>query len=138
MVPLSIPKMNKNKRSKNNKIPCSICCKEIKSNHLRKYCDDCIKKYNRNTSSLRMIRNRKYIKNYKEGKVCEICGYCKYPQILAFHHKRPSNKSREINKLMKSLSRLDIINKEIKKCILVCPNCHQELHLKEGGLSKYE
>ena len=75
-----------------------------------------------------MIKNRDFIKKYKEGKSCELCGYNKYPKILEFHHKENDSKDRGVNILMKSLKNLDVIKKEIDKCILICPNCHRELH----------
>ena len=78
-----------------------------------------------------MIRNREFIKEYKKDKKCEVCGYNKFPRILSFHHKNRVKKDKGVNFLMKSLKNLDVIKKEIDKCILLCPNCHNELHLKE-------
>ena len=87
-----------------------------------------------NSTRERMIRNREFIRNYKRDKKCEICGYNKYPEILDFHHKNKETKNQGVNSLMKSLKNLDIIKQEIDKCILLCPNCHREIHLNE----KYE
>jgi len=78
-----------------------------------------------------MIRNREFIKSYKKDKRCELCGYNKYPEILQFHHKDRNLKNEGVNVLMKTLKNLDLIKSEIKKCIILCPNCHNELHLKE-------
>ena len=61
---------------------------------------------------------------YKGGK-CEICGYNKCNRALAFHHVDPTEKEY-------SLSRPSIgwekMKKELDKCILVCCNCHMEIH----------
>lgn len=58
---------------------------------------------------------------------CSICGYNKCTAVLEFHHINPSEKSFTISKAYSSYS-LDEILKELKKCILVCANCHKEIH----------
>jgi len=62
---------------------------------------------------------------YKGGKCCK-CGYSKCLAALAFHHLDPKEKEFRIgNKNIKSWER---IRKELDKCILVCHNCHAEIH----------
>jgi hypothetical protein len=60
------------------------------------------------------------------GGKCVICGYDKCPAALKFHHVDQSTKIFNIsgseNRSWKSLV------EEIKKCILVCGNCHDEIH----------
>lgn len=57
------------------------------------------------------------------GKCC-ICGYNKCLWALDFHHTDPTQKDFSISsKKMKSE-----IEKELKKCRLVCRNCHSEVH----------
>lgn len=63
---------------------------------------------------------------YKGGK-CEICGYSKSINALQFHHKNKEEKDFSISG--KSLS-FDKLKKEVDKCILVCANCHIEIHEK--------
>lgn len=64
--------------------------------------------------------------NYKGGK-CEICGYNKCIAALEFHHKNPEEKEFGIGQ--KGYTRSLFKNKqEVDKCILVCANCHRELH----------
>lgn len=63
------------------------------------------------------------------GGKCEICGYNKCLRSLEFHHIDPTTKTFTISKYaVVSLNRLF---EEIKKCILVCGNCHGEI---EDGL----
>lgn len=71
-------------------------------------------------------RKRKKIElvNYKGG-VCEICGYKKCVAALEFHHKDPKEKDFNISGRSYSIERL---KKEVDKCILVCGNCHTEIH----------
>lgn len=68
------------------------------------------------------------------GGHCVICGYDKHPGVLDFHHVDPTTKSFGISGGGFSRSWASI-EAEIKKCILVCANCHREieygLHAKE-------
>lgn len=63
---------------------------------------------------------------YKGGK-CEICGYNKCISALEFHHLDPNAKDFGIG--AKGYTRsIEINKKEVDKCILVCANCHREIH----------
>jgi predicted HNH restriction endonuclease len=64
--------------------------------------------------------------DYKGGE-CEICGYSKCDSALQFHHKDPTEKDFTISG--KSLS-FDRLKEEVDKCMLVCSNCHAEIHEK--------
>jgi predicted DNA-binding protein YlxM (UPF0122 family) len=70
---------------------------------------------------------------YKGGK-CVKCGYDKYNGALQFHHLNPEEKDFSFSDGGYSLSWLKII-KELDKCILVCANCHSEIH---GGIIQVE
>lgn len=61
---------------------------------------------------------------YKGGK-CERCGYNKCIDALEFHHLDPNEKDFSIAGKSWALERL---KKEADKCILVCSNCHKEIH----------
>ena len=65
------------------------------------------------------------------GGKCNICGYNKCEAALEFHHKT-SNKEGNIAHIIKNRSKEKAL-KEIKKCILVCANCHRELHHSKGS-----
>lgn len=76
----------------------------------------------------------------KLGGKCSKCGYDKHPSALHFHHKNPSTKNFAINS-NKLLTKER--HKEIKKCILLCANCHSIEHannklLKSFGFLKEE
>jgi len=64
--------------------------------------------------------------DYKGG-CCEICGYKKYIGALDFHHKNPSEKDFTIAHI-RQYKFDDLIKKELDKCMLVCSNCHREIH----------
>lgn len=60
------------------------------------------------------------------GGKCTRCGYDKCLSALAFHHKDPKDKRFSItNNINRSW---EVIRKELKKCILLCMNCHAETH----------
>ena len=106
-------------------------CKKCKSEIIdrtqgKSFCDLCLS-----------IRKSKYSKKSRQNKKkqfhiikceigCQICGYNKYGGSLDFHHIDP-------NKKLFTLSRYwryswDKLEEEIKKCILLCANCHREFH----------
>ena len=63
---------------------------------------------------------------YKGGK-CEKCGYNKCNGALDFHHLNPLEKDFSISSTGTTKS-FERIKKELDKCILVCANCHREIH----------
>lgn len=74
---------------------------------------------------------------YKGGK-CQLCGYNKCNRALEFHHLDPAQKDFGISK---NLSKdFDLLKQEVDKCILVCSNCHAEIHneLYEQGYSQFK
>ncbi len=80
-------------------------------------------------------KHRKKIKDaimeYLGGK-CKACGYDKCIQALDFHHLDPSKKTLQM--ASGGLSRAwDVIRKELDHCILLCANCHREIH---AGVTK--
>jgi hypothetical protein len=74
-------------------------------------------------------RQRTKIKlvEYKGG-CCERCGYNKSNSVLQFHHLNPQEKDFNIGNKSYSFER---IKKEVDKCIMVCANCHIEIHEEE-------
>lgn len=69
-------------------------------------------------------RTKKKLVDYKGGK-CQICDYNKSLNALHFHHLDPSEKDFSISGKSLSFDKLKI---EVDKCILVCSNCHSEIH----------
>lgn len=63
---------------------------------------------------------------YKGGK-CEKCGYNKCISALEFHHLDSNEKDFSISS--KGYTRSwESVKAELDKCILVCSNCHREIH----------
>jgi hypothetical protein len=68
---------------------------------------------------------------YKGGR-CQICAYSRCTAALEFHHSDPSQKDFAINKALSNHWKWDKIKLELEKCILVCANCHREIHENLG------
>lgn len=86
------------------------------------YCKKC-------TSNQILERTRKLkqqMVEYKGGN-CVRCGYDKYIGALEFHHLDPTKKDYTLAHL-KVTNFHDKIKNELDKCILVCANCHREIH----------
>ena len=62
-----------------------------------------------------------------KGGKCELCGYNKCIWALDFHHIDESKKlfSLSAGGLTRSW---EVIKNEVGKCVLVCANCHREIH----------
>lgn len=113
----------------------------------RKYCLECSPFGSGNRKKLGEVPSKKYVQ--KSGKFiawqrkarherklkliqlfggeCSICGYHKCMGALDFHHPNPQEK--EFGLASKGLLRKweDVV-KEAEKCVLLCRNCHAELH----------
>jgi len=97
----------------------------------RKYSDRA--EYLKKAVSNRRKKVRKMAIEEKGGK-CELCGYSKCKQALEFHHKI---KNKEFGISARGYTRSwEKVKKEISKCILVCANCHREIHADQTQLPR--
>jgi 5-methylcytosine-specific restriction endonuclease McrA len=71
----------------------------------------------------RLRTNAKFFADYKLERGCFCCGYRDHPAALDFDHIDPKKKSCQIAQ-MASHSR-EVLMREIKKCIVLCANCHR-------------
>lgn len=62
------------------------------------------------------------------GGCCNRCGYDKCLAAMDFHHVVPSDKSFAIGETVRKWSDIEA---ELKKCDLLCSNCHREHHYNE-------
>ena len=98
-----------------------------KANGLHSYCKKCRKKDDRDRS---MKMKQKYI-DYKKTLSCKKCGENRH-YVLEFHHLDPSKKEFTIGAAMAS-GRINFekAKEEIDKCVVLCANCHREVHYLE-------
>lgn len=93
--------------------------------HRRVRCPKC------NTEAV--TKRRKQLKvllvDYFGGK-CVLCSYDKCISALEFHHLDPNEKEFSIS-VSGNTRALYLLIEEAKKCILVCANCHREIHALE-------
>ena len=81
-----------------------------------------------------MLRGREYRRKAKReaveylGGECKLCGYRKNIKALEFHHLDPNLKEFSISKAGSGHWNFDRIKKELDLCILLCANCHREVH----------
>ena len=116
----------------NKRSNCKICELNRNNEYRKKHINKIRKRESKYRKSNRKkineqqkIRNRKIKESLvkENGGKCQVCGYNRCVAALDFHHSNPNTKENQIKDLSLKLAR-----KEIKKCILVCSNCHKEIH----------
>jgi hypothetical protein len=106
----------------NNDLPISSFYDRRDKKGSSSYCKECCR-----IQILDRVRKLKQqMVSYKGGK-CVRCGYSKYIGALEFHHIDPSKKDFTISHLKRYTFNKKVID-ELDKCILVCANCHREIH----------
>lgn len=97
-------------------------CNKVLTGRQERFCSpECKNKYF-------VARRRKDLKkqavDYKGGR-CVLCGYDKSLEALAFHHQG----GKEFGVSAKGYTRSwDKVRTELDRCVLVCQNCHAEIH----------
>lgn len=103
---------------------CSSCQKEYAKKHYNNNKTIYLNKVKRNR-----LKKIEFFNRYKKLCKCSICGENRY-WILDFHHKNPNEKDFSIGSFHREIS-IEKIKNEIRKCIVLCSNCHRDLHYKE-------
>lgn len=78
----------------------------------------------------RAVRRKLEFINELGGK-CSCCGYNKNWSAIDFHHTDPSTKVISLDVTSLGHYSQETLNKEVKKCVLLCANCHREHHNSE-------
>jgi Rieske Fe-S protein len=100
--------------------------KEKSAKHFQ---DNKEKIYKRNKE--KRVRHKKQAVDYFNN-TCHDCGCTsEYQEIFDFHHKNPEEKEFSIAHII-HYSWAKIEN-ELKKCIMLCANCHRIRHAKENN-----
>ena len=101
---------------------CELCGKQFqkgnKNEHVGDKCSSC---WSREYKKARMEKARQFL-----GGKCCLCGYDKCKSALEFHH--TDGETKEFGISNKINCSWDKILEELKKCVLVCSNCHREIH----------
>lgn len=116
---------------------CEICEIKFETNSkTRLYCYDCSGESTRTNNDTRKHQKTILRRSMKKqaikllGGRCIICGYDKCIDALEFHHESPNEKQFKLGS-GNTMSWKDY-KLEALKCILVCSNCHKEIHSKIG------
>lgn len=110
---------------------CSRCKRELPltqfysrgNGKLRSECKECHKEYVKSKYQER----KGAIGEVKASIGCAKCSDTR-SYVLDFHHKDPSIKDANIARMTSNKNRLEDIQKEIDKCVVLCSNCHREFH----------
>ena len=113
---------------------CTVCKKELPlteyysrgNGKYRSECKECHRNYVKN-----QYRKRKDgVNNLKKQCACQKCGEKRF-YLLDFHHVNPEIKDDTIAKMTSNRNKIEDIQKEIDKCVILCSNCHREFHYLE-------
>ena len=80
---------------------------------------EAVKRWRKNTKA-RMVDSM--------GGCCQICGYNKTHNALEFHHIDPNEKEMGFGETRANNVKWALLIEELKKCIMLCSNCHKEVH----------
>jgi hypothetical protein len=124
---------------------CKKCTNEVNVSNSKKY-EEYYSNYRKNNKEAAAERSKLNYKRKKENWLkflaenielkCQVqsCGYDKCFAALDFHHRNPEEKEYGIYDLMKMAfneKNKSILLAEIKKCDVLCANCHRERHYYE-------
>lgn len=120
---------------------CKKCNNEFtRTSNSQLYCSDFCRNENRRLNPDRKSYQVEYVSERRRetkakaieylGGACSVCGYDKCQGAMDFHHKDPSEKDINIAANHRSWNK---IKQELDKCILVCSNCHREIHYNQNS-----
>ena len=93
------------------------------------HCGEGQKLKTKEANDRRRERNRQWLEDLKSRLKCEKCKESRY-WLLDFHHLDPNEKEASIAYLLRSSTKQKV-QQEMEKCIVLCSNCHRDLHHQE-------
>lgn len=111
---------------------CTSCNKTLPSTdfHVRRNGND-LSSYCKKCTTIQTTKRKRNLKEqaiiYKGGK-CVKCGYDKCQAALQFHYLNKDEKEFSLSHC--ALTSFEKVKKELDKCILLCANCHAEIHFQ--------
>ncbi len=107
----------KNEIKKDGTIPIASICKKCKNLRIKQ----------RDKSQTKREKLKKQIRDFRAMIGCMICGE-RHTAVLDFHHINPGTKVTQVSSMTARKYSIESIVEEIKKCIVICGNCHNKLH----------
>ena len=102
------------------------------------YCRECNRRVQKKRMRLRRVHDQVAVRELLielSGGKCARCGYSEFNSALEFHHIVPGDKEKKPSDVIDRFSyggtqdMWDGLVREISKCVLLCSNCHQALHV---------
>ncbi len=62
-----------------------------------------------------------------------LCGYKNYDKALEFHHTGNHVKNDSVSAMLRNNVSTKLLTAEIRKCVVVCANCHRKIHRNDEG-----
>jgi hypothetical protein len=114
---------------------CIICKKDLSGKQTHFCSLKCKNTYHQfyGAQQKRGLERKLYLIKILGGK-CSKCGYSTNIVSLAFHHRGGKEFQLDIRSLFNR--KIEPIIKEVAKCILLCRNCHAEVHNPDLDLAK--
>jgi len=128
---LSRLNISTNQIHRNNKGRCITCNRGLTGYQVYFCSISCKSKHHSNSSYESQIRRGTKRRNAmiaKLGGKCSICEYSGNSAALVFHHKDPASKELSLDIRGFSNFSMERILKEVRKCQLICHNCHMDIH----------
>lgn len=112
-------------KEQNTRQPTCKKCSGLKyaQNHYKKNKDLYVKR-----AKVEMKKRKDWYREYKSKLKCELCPE-NHPAALDFHHKDPKKKEGLVLYILYN-NGIKAALKEIKKCKVLCANCHRKEHYK--------
>lgn len=86
-------------------------------------------------------QHKKRLMEINGSNKCTTCGYNENTACIEFHHPNPEDKKFEIGTISdprRTLKKLNDYKIEIKKCKILCSNCHQKFHINKEKFKKFK
>lgn len=120
---LTIDKFGRNKSRKDGlQSRCKICDCRYKK---QKYLENC--EVYKERARKRRARLTAWFEEFKQTLHCQKCEDQRW-YVLDFHHRDVNKKERSVSYMVKNGFSKDKILDEMKKCDVLCSNCHREFH----------
>ena len=79
-------------------------------------------------------RAKEYLDHIRNSSACSSCGDKDHPWRLDFHHVDPKQKIKKVT----GCQTIKTIQKEMKKCVLLCANCHRDHHYYNDNKPRFD
>lgn len=124
-----INQFSKSKKSPDGLFPwCKLCRKEYDVERYSKIGSD---KWTE-IRKIRLNEIKTWFVEFKQTLKCQRCPET-HPSCLDFHHTKSNTKDDTVSNLVVSGASKKTILSEIKKCEVLCANCHRKHHFKYGN-----